>query len=272
MLATDATGELLHRLARPYDAVAAVSAVLGLPTGASKQLVGAVVATCDEAEDLLDAFPRTVRSLAVSMSTKPERLRGEIRGPVLWGETIGARSASAGDPGLFVCARPDRAYDTYENQVLVAALKSVRNAARAVESVPSGDYDDDVLRRARHNGHRATVALDHQALVGVSARLDGRALRRTRSGHRRRVYGPAVAMLDRAAEPLSVDHLSLFVDRRTGQLHGELIEALDTAEESAGQPLRLRVRDHELEAGPVRFRHPSLPTEGRPTGVTVSST
>ncbi len=85
-------------------------------------MVGARVATSPEAEALLEAMPKTVRSLATSLQTQTERCLGSLRGPVLWSETMSARASSFGDEGLFVCKTPSRAYDIDENRVLVAAL------------------------------------------------------------------------------------------------------------------------------------------------------
>ena len=53
---------------------------------------------------------------------EPQRCIGELRGPVLWSETMSARASSFGDRDLFICATPSRAYDIDENRILVAAL------------------------------------------------------------------------------------------------------------------------------------------------------
>ncbi len=124
------TRAVLARLTRPYEPTRCTAALLGLPLRAARQLVGAVIATCDEAEDLLDAMPRIVRSMAIATTDRPERCHGELRGPVLWSETMSVRSATAGDPGLFVCATTTKAYDTDENRVLKAALAAVERATR----------------------------------------------------------------------------------------------------------------------------------------------
>ena len=161
------------------------------------------------------AMPTIVRSMAIATTDRPERCVGEIRGPVLWGETMSARSASAGDPGLFVCATTTKAYDTDENRVLKAALAAVHRAGRHAEHGMDG-YTDDVVKRARHNGQHAGRLLEHQTLAQVPVvRPTGRALRRTRAGSRRHTYRPALALLRRAGEPMQADHLSAFADERT---------------------------------------------------------
>ena len=120
-----ATHELWELLRRPFNVVEAVDSVLGLSPNVVKQLTGAMLATCREAEALLAATPKTIRSLSISMSNQAEECRGELRGPVLWSETFSCRSSSAGRNDVYVCAAPSRAYDIPENRVLVAALLSV---------------------------------------------------------------------------------------------------------------------------------------------------
>jgi hypothetical protein len=250
------TAVLLERLARPYDPERATSALLGLPSRVTRQLVGAVLATSDEAEDLLDAMPAIVRSMAIASTDRPERCVGEIRGPVLWGETMSARSSSAGDPGLFVCATTTKAYDTDENRVLKAALAAVHRAGRNAEHGTDG-YTDEVIRRARHNGQHAARLLEHQTLTQVPVvRPSGRALRRTRAGSRRHTYHPALAMLRRAGEPVEADHLRAFADPRTAAQHDLLAATLDEVERATGEQLQLRTDHGALRAGPVTFHHP----------------
>lgn len=272
MPAARSTEELWERLARPLDSAAAVEAVLGLPGTAARQLVGAMLATADEVETLLDRMPFIVRSLTVSTVAKAQRCHGEIRGPILWGETMGARSASAGDAGLFVCARPEKFFDTPENQLLVAALWAIRDAGRAAEAGGAGDYDDDVLRRARHNGHRASHFLEHRALAEVSrTRPTGRAQRRARAGARRRTYGPALDVLARAAEPLTPGQVGLYADRKSAALHDLFLLALSAVATRGVSLPRVRVGHGVLHAGPVQCLHPALAArrEGTP-GVSVA--
>src|SRR4051794_27501034 len=92
----EATSALWARLRRPFDVVAMVDAVLGLSPNVVRQLAGTMLATSTEAERLLSMMPHTLRSLAMSTTSSPEHCRGELRGPVLWSETMSARSSSAG--------------------------------------------------------------------------------------------------------------------------------------------------------------------------------
>lgn len=249
------TEAVLARLARPYEPARTTAALLGLPPRAARQLVGAVLATCDEAEDLLDAMPRIVRSLSIATTDRPQRCHGELRGPVLWSETMSARSASAGDPGLFVCSTTTKAYDTDENRVLKAALATIARAGR--DATHGLDlHGDEVLRRARHNEHRARHLLEHRTLSAVPvARITGRAMRRTRAGSRRHTYQPAVAFVVRSHEPLRAIHLQSYAPRATQADHDLLAAALAALDARADHIMSLRTMHGSLVAGPIRYEH-----------------
>lgn len=257
---------IFERLVRPYDPEKVTAALLGLPSRVTRQLVGVVLATSDEAEDLLDAMPMIVRSMAIATTDRPERCHGELRGPVLWGETMSARSASAGDPGLFVCATTTKAYDTDENRVLKFALHTIDQAARDVEH----DIDQDVVRRAKHNGHEASRLLEHQTLAGVPVVPPrGRSLRRTRAGSRRSTYRPALEMLRRAGEPLTASQLRTLSDEPTRELHDVLAATIvAVSAHGVGRPA-LHSDQGGLRWGPVSFHHPARAREGQPVGVTL---
>ncbi|MEO6317815.1 MAG: hypothetical protein ABIP36_03440 [Acidimicrobiales bacterium] len=250
------TAVLLQRLARPYDPERVASALLGLPPRVTRQLVGAVLATSAEAEGLLSAMPSIVRSMAIATTDRAERCVGEIRGPVLWAETMSARSSSAGDPGLFVCATTTKAYDTAENRTLKAALDVIRRAGRHAD-VGTDGYGDDVIRRARHNGQQAARLLEHQTLSQVPVtRPNGRMLQRTRNSTRRHTYRPALAMLQRAGQPLGPADVSAFADERTRAQHDLLAATLQHLEGVTGERLVLRSDHGGLSAGRVTFHHP----------------
>lgn len=260
---------LLDRMARPYDAERVVMGLLGTTARTARQLVGAVLATSDEAEALLHAMPTIVRSLAIATTDQPERCVGEIRGPVLWGETMSARSASAGDPGLYVCATTTKAYDTDENRVLKAALAAVHRAARNAEHGTEGP-GDALVRRARHNGQHAGHLLEHQTLAQVPVvRPNGRMLRRTRAGSRRHTYRPALEMLRRAGTPLGIEHLSVLADERTTAQHDLLAATLAQVEAVTGHAPPLRTDHGGLAAGPVRYHHPGRQDADHVDGISI---
>ena len=217
--------------------------------------MGTVLATSEEATALLDALPRTLRALAIASTDRPERLHGELRGPVLWSETMSARSASAGDPGLFVCSTTSRAYDTEENRVLKAALHRIERAGIDA-TYGLDDHGDGRVQHARHNGHQARRFLGHRTLTGVPlVRVTGRALRRTRAGRRAGTYAPALALLSRAADPLRAEHLRAYLTRSIAADHDLLGATLEALDGRTGGLSYLRIADGALHAGPVRYRH-----------------
>jgi hypothetical protein len=250
-----ATESVLAHIGRPYDPPKVAGALLGLPPRLARQMVGAVLATSDEAEDLLDAMPRIVRSLAIATTDRAERCYGELRGPVLWSETMSARSASAGDPGLFVCATTTKAYDTDENRVLKAALAAIRRAGNDADA----GHDirrDDVLRRARYNGQRASHLIEHRTLSAVPVtKVSGRALTRTRAGSRRATYRPALELLRRAGEPLWPVHLEAFAGAATLEQLDLLAQVLAWAERTSGTSILLHVSHGSLVGGPLTYHH-----------------
>ena len=254
----EATEKLWGRLARPYDTATTVDALLGLSPDVVEQLVGVLVATCDEAETLLDEMPKTLRRLRTSVGANNERCVGELRGPIQWSETLAAQASSLGNRDVYVCASTRRAYDIEENQVLVGALEAVAAAGAGVDTVSGDSYEDEGLRRARHNAKLARRYLDHRTLeaVRVVGRPSARAIKRTRSGKARAAYRPALAMIERANEPLSLGDLSPYCDRRTRIQHGVLIGVIEELESRGMRVPSLRAEGGSLFAGPVEFIHP----------------
>ena len=135
--------------------------------------------------------------------------------------------------------------------MLVRALTLVRCDAAA---------DSARTCAARHNGARAIRFLDHRTLAGVGrTKMDGRRLRRARAGTRRHTYEPAVAVIERSAEPLRFEHLAALLDDQPrpsttcwpGWRRRSLLPRWVTSHGA-------------LVAGPVRYRHgEGVEVEGR---------
>ncbi len=268
----DPLDRIWARLSRPFDVIGTVGALTGLSTASVSQLVGTIVATSPEADRLLQQFPTSVRSLATSIQTHAERCVGSLRGPILWSETMSARASSYGDEGLFVCMAPSRAYDIDENRVLVAALLDVVAAAKEADATiqagaasgPGGPsaglgaaYDDTaLLLDARRNGHEAARFASHPSLSRVSRkRPSPRAIKRTRSGKHLKSYGPALAMLERTANPVGAADLSGWCDARTRAQHAAFIGLAERLEVLGGRLPAFRVERGALYAGPIQYRH-----------------
>jgi hypothetical protein len=248
-LTSDPTTELWARLARPFDPTGAVEALTGLHPTAARQLVGARLATSREADQLLDRMHVIVRSLAVATKSSPIRTKGEVRGPVLWSETAAARASSPGASDVFICASPMKAYDTDENQVLVHALTAIRDAAHAADPTGHSHGHDELVRRARHNGKRATRALEHRTLASIRPqRPTPRALQKARTGLRARNYRPAVAVIERSVDPLDANDVVERCDEQTQRQHALVLALADRLGEQT-----VRVEAGTLRAGALRF-------------------
>ena len=256
----DAFADLWSRFIRPFDVVHTVSCITGLSISVVTQLVGVAVAGSPEANRLLDELPHTIRSLATSMSTQHERCKGELRGPVLWSETMSARASSFGDPDLYVCMTPSRAYDIDENRVLVAALVAVRDAARfAIENTPTRHQEDATLRMVKRNGSDAGRFVEHPSLQAVSReRPKARALKRTRSGKKKRTYEPAIDMLRREANPLTPEDVRAWCDKRTLVQHHVLMGIIHRLEARGARLPPFRTERGALYSGPVQYYHARL--------------
>ncbi|MCX7620206.1 MAG: hypothetical protein N2037_05100 [Acidimicrobiales bacterium] len=248
--------DLWGRLARPFEVSSTIGALVGLPAKEVAQLIGTVLATSAEAEHLLDELPRTVRSLATSIDTHAERCVGALRGPVLWSETISARSATFGNPDVFICKTPSRAYDIDENQVLVWALIMVRDAAQMATADRDARHDTRVVARARRNGDDAARFAEHPALARVTRkRPSPRAVKRTRGGKHRASYLPALQMLDKAANPVDADFVRELCDERTRAQHEVLMKLVHKLESFGNRLPEFRVERGALFSGPVQYYH-----------------
>jgi hypothetical protein len=250
-----ATEELWVRIKRPFDPAGALHALTGVHPNAARQLVALRLAGSPEADTLLDNMHEIVRSMAISTTTHPVRTLGDVRGPILWSATIAARTASPGASGVLICSSPTKAYDTPENRVLSHALARVYNAAHAIERHPGEAVAGALSRRARHNGTRAARALEHRTLAGLDRkRPTGRELRAARSGSRGRHYRYAVALLDRAADPVPHPVIVAITPGRTARQHGVLLALLERLGPDVGT---LQVEDGGLLCGPIRYRQRS---------------
>jgi hypothetical protein len=266
---------LWRRLALPVDPIAAGEALVGLPPANARQLLAVALATSPEADELVDGLSGLLRSLAVATAARPVRCEGEIRGPVLWSATMAARAASPGAGGVFICSSPVKAYDTDENQVLVAALQRLFRAAMAAEVQIEGDPRpaEADLRRARHNGEKVRRAMEHRSLQAVSrVRPHGRQLQKARTGTKAGVLRTAVALLQRSWAEVGADDLTPFLDDRTRTEHDLAASVLDTLYERGRLTERLRIVDGSLLGGPFAYRHlgsHAVTELGEPAGIHV---
>ncbi len=261
--AAAALDRIWSRIRRPVDPHGAIEALVGVPRRTARQVIGAATAGSDEATALLAAMPQLIRNLSISTISVPERCMGEIRGPILWSETLAARGSSAGDTSVFVCATVSRAHDTPENRLLVAALETIVRGGRDVERFHAESEGQEaeatLLVDARRHADLAQRFLDHRTLMDVQpGRSTRRQARRVRHDPRRRTYRPVAAMLERAAEPLDIATVRLFCNEITTARHDLFVAAIDHLEARGVRVPTLLVVDREIIGGPLRFHHPAL--------------
>jgi hypothetical protein len=256
--------------ATPVDTIRAAETLIGLTAAAARLTAAVVLTTSPEVDALVAVLPRMVRSLTVATNARTDRYFGEIRGPIVWNETLAARAATASDPAIFVCSSLQRAYDTPENRVLVSALRSVVDAGILVERQGLRTRNSDLARHVRHNAGLANRYLDHRALSGVTSSPDRRDVMRARSGKHRGTYLPALAVLRRAAGPIGPDHVAALSSPRTRAQHAAFVAVLD-ALARRGRPVPpLRSVGTTFAGGPVAFVHDDhAARHGRAPGVWV---
>jgi len=241
--------------------------MLGIPADVISELADSIVAAGPEAAAMLDAMPSLMRRLKVGSNSHLERSAAGVRGPILWAETVAARSSSLGHTGVYVCAIPGRDYDVAENRLLVEALRTVvASGERLLRSFGGGDAGDRVAVRARHHTEIAARYLGHRALAEVGAgNLRYRRSRRSvASGRRGSGYGPAVALLERAEEPFDPEDLMPFCNRATRSHHELLVAAIEALESRGDSVPCLRPEAGTLVVGPFVYVHPRGGRTGSP--------
>lgn len=264
-----AATRLWAHLARPVETARVTECLLGLSRAAARLTSGVVLVTSPEADTLLAAVPGMLRNLAVATNARADRLVGEVRGPIQWSETLAARSASAGDPQLYVCASVRRAYDTPENRVLVAALRAVLTAGQLVERQGLRRRDSELARHVRRNTVAALRFLDHRALVNIAPSHDRRDVAKVRTGRRRAAYAPALAALRRFQAPVQPAQIAALAGPRARAQHAALVAVLDALAD-AGLAAPLRPVHGALVGGSLAYVHDEAAARtGRPAGISV---
>jgi len=242
-------------------------ALLGIPSRVIVELADAIISTGTEADALLKTLPALMRRLRMGSGNHVERGAAGVRGPILWSETVAARSSSLGHDGVFVCSIPGRDYDVAENRALVAALRAVVvSGERLATSFGRDAGDDAVAVAARSNAELASRYLGHRALsqVGVGQSSRTRDRRSAISGRRGAGYEPAVALLRKLEEPFAPEELMPYCSRSTRRHHQLLVAAIESLE-SGGRPLpALRTEADAMVVGPYVYVHPRGNRTGHP--------
>jgi hypothetical protein len=249
------TETLWEALAQPVDRWGAAEALVGLSRVGARLVAAVLLLASAEAEALLEAMPTLSRSLSLSTVSRPERSSAEVRGPILWSETMAARAASGGDPSTFVFSIAARAYDTAENRVLVSALRALGEASAAVDTRALRNRNAELATIVVERATGAHRWLEHRAFADVTPRATRRDLHRTRAGARHRAYRVALDLLRRQGVPLTGATLAGVADADTRAQHRGLVTLLAELRRRGADVDPLRVSEGTLEGGPLRYVH-----------------
>jgi hypothetical protein len=257
-----------QRMSRPFNLVQAVPALTGIHPGEVADLVTLHLAISEEADALLETVPKMTRNLASTTSSELERCIGNMRGPVMWAETLTARANTFGADDVFVCAAPKRDHNTSENRTLISALELIARANRAINSTSAEIFDAEGQARIVANATAARRLLRSRELAGIrSARVNNREVHKVASGRRSRQYATALDMLQRRAEPLRGGELHALCDAQTIGQHHALVLVMASLQRRGLAVPQFRCESGELVAGRLRYRNWHNATESGNHGV-----
>jgi hypothetical protein len=245
-----------QRMSRPFNLAQAVPALTGIPGTEVADLVTLHLAISDEADALLTAVPKMTRNLASTTNSQLERCVGNMRGPVMWAETLTARANTFGADDVFVCAAPVRDHNTPENRALISALELIRRANRALASASAQIFDTDAQARIAANAAAARGLLRSRELARIkSSRVTNREVHKVAAGRRSRQYDTALKMLQRRAEPLRGGELHALCDAKTVAQHHALVLVMASLQRRGLAVPQFRCEGGELVAGRLRYRN-----------------
>jgi hypothetical protein len=166
------------------------AALLQLPSAELLTLAQAHFMLGAEIQRLLYGMNSLIRRLATTTVDEEERSAERIRGPIQWGPTLAAQTAT-GIRHVYVTAPARRAYDTPENQVLVAALSAVVEVGK--RSGWSRLGEQHLAGEVRARMQNAQRWLLRRTLTGILPQTPSpRTLKRVATGRTRWRYQPAV--------------------------------------------------------------------------------
>lgn len=252
-----ATEALWSHRDRRTPAVAAAHAVTGLPTAMLEQASRISFAASAEFEAVLAGLDDRVRSLPSVLVNSSQRCVHEVRGPVLWSETITARANSLGDEDVFVCSTVRRSYDCAENRLLMWLLQRAGLATKAIRSAMGVHLDPGEQRRIEETSASARRWRSTPRLRGVPSQRPSRLeLARLRAPHRS-ASGPLVLLdaYSRSHQPFAGCDIAALTDPGTLEAHTILLEKLV---DRMGADFVFTCANATLVGDGLTWRHPAL--------------
>ena len=247
------------RLGDQVSGAEAVPALTGLPAAEMADLAELAIAHSHEAHVFLDLLASTVRQFQSTTLMETERCVGQVRGPIMWSETITAWSTGLGADDVFVCMAPRRHYDLAENRVVAWLLWRLGRASRHLDTAASMRLDEGARHEVARNSAVAKRWLRHRFLVEVEHRRPRSAdLRRARATRHPRPYEPAFALLDRTVRPFHADEVVDLVDPATDARLAAFSHIIDAVEAHGIAVPALGVHRGAVGSGRLVFRHQRL--------------
>ncbi|MFV0316991.1 MAG: hypothetical protein ACK5O2_08530 [Microthrixaceae bacterium] len=240
---------------RRVPAVAAAHVLTGLPSAMLEQAARIAFAASAECEALLSTMDSVIRELPSELIGYSQRCIHEVRGPVIWSETVAARGSSFGDEDVFVCSTVRRSYDCMQNRLLCWILQRAGLAVGAVQGPMGVRLEPGERRRIEETAMDARRWRGTPRLRGVTpARPSRREVARLRSA--RGSEGAAAVLLDalaRVEQPFSGPDVVALADHDTLVAHEVLLEELTRS----GDGFVLGCSDGSIVSGDVSWRHPA---------------
>ncbi len=249
-----ATEALWAKRDRRVPAVAAAHAFTGLPAAMLEQASRISFAASAEFEALLTAMGAMVRELPSVLVGDSQRCVHEVRGPVIWSETIAARGNSFGDDDVFVCSTVRRSYDCVENQLLCWLLQRAGLAIKASRSAMGVHLDPGERRRIEESAAEARRWRAVPRLRGVTPRRPThRETARLRSPLRDNANTTLlVDALGRAQQPFSGSDVRALCDAATLRGHARFLSEVRMR---AGDDYLVRCPNGAITAGGIAWSH-----------------
>jgi hypothetical protein len=266
---TSATARLWDRRDRRVPAVAAAAALTGVPSLLLRDAARVSFTASVEFEAILAGMGDRIRVLPMQLRSAPERCVHEVRGPVMWSETITARANAFGDEDVFVCATVQKGYGAPPNRLLVWLLSEASYSFKAVRG-PLGDYmAAGERRRIEEIAITARKWRQSSRLAEVRpSRPTMRELQKMRTGRHGEDVEPLLTARRRLLQPFTALDIEDLTDARTSVLHVGVLEVFEAVSAAAGMEMVVGFRNGALRLGPVAFRHPGSPGAA-PEGLTV---
>ena len=267
-----ATARLWDRRDRRVPAVAAAAALTGLQPALLRGAAKVSFAVSVECESILNDMDDRVRQLPMQLSKVLERCVHEVRGPVMWSETITARANAFGDEDVFVCSTVQKDYADPQNGLLVWLLSEASHAQRVVRGPLGGYMAAGELRRVEEIAVDARKWRNSPRLAAVAAaRPTTRQIQRMRTGRHGESVEPLLTGRRRLLQPFVAQDIEDLTDERTAVLHTGVLEVFEAVAKATDVEMVVSFGSGALWLGPVSFRHPRSAGTA-PVGLTVGGT